>query len=239
MAATPLYLTVLRQGAMLTMDLTDVHPLVPRCQIQVDDGVLTDIGTELTRIATAATTQAALSLTLEECQNDLQQLGALLFAHLFPAAIQQRLRTTTATPLFLRLDASLVHLPWEVAFDGDEFLLAKFHIGRQVMTDYRPFSERPVLPKDSPGLRMLIIVDPTESLPAAAQEADQLCALLDPYPQLDVAVIGGKGLRKLDLLRALQEHELVHYAGHAFFDAAHPTRSGWVLDNTVTQVATY
>src|SRR5919108_4479068 len=136
MAATPLYLTVLRQGAMLTMDLMDVHPLVPRCQVQVDEGVLTDIGTEWTRIATAATTQAALSLTLEECQHDVQQLGALLFAHLFPAAIQQRLRTTTtATPLFLRLDEHLVHLPWELAFDGEEFLLARWLIGRQVMTD--------------------------------------------------------------------------------------------------------
>ena len=233
MTAAPLYLTVLRQGETITMDLTDVHPLVPRCQVQVDDGVLIDIGTELTRIATAATKQSALSLTLEECQNDLQQLGALLFAHLFPAAIQQRLRTVAAPPLFLRLDDHLVHLPWELAFDGDEFLLARFHIGRQVMTDYRPLSERPALPKDPHVLRMLIIVDPTESLAAAAQEVDQLCALLDACAQLEVSVIGGKQLRKIDLLRALHEHDLVHYAGHAYFDTAHPTRSGWVLNNGV------
>src|SRR4030095_4687785 len=155
MAAASLYLTVLRQGETIIMDLTDVHPLVPRSQVQVDAGVLTDIGTELTRITTAATTQSALSLTLEECQKDLQQLGALLFAHLFPAAIQQRRSPTPATHVFLRLDDHLVHLPWELAFDGDDFLLAKFHIGRQVMTDYRPLSESPALPKDSPGLRML------------------------------------------------------------------------------------
>jgi hypothetical protein len=111
MTAAPLYLTVLRQGETITMDLTDVHPLVPCCQVQVDNGMLTDIGTELTRIANAATKQAALSLTLEECQHDLQQLGVLLFAHLFPAAIQQRLCAAATTPLFLRLDEHLVHLP--------------------------------------------------------------------------------------------------------------------------------
>jgi CHASE2 domain-containing sensor protein/CHAT domain-containing protein len=233
MAAAPLYLTVLRQGETITMDLMDVHPLVPRCQVQVDAGVLTDIGTELTRIATAATKQSALSLTLEECQKDLQQLGALLFAHLFPAAIQQRLSAAAATHLFLRLDDQLVHLPWELAFDGDAFLLAKFHIGRQIITDYRPLSQSPALPKDPHALRMLIIVDPTESLAAAAQEVDQLCELLDAYAQLEVSVIGGKRLRKIDLLRALHEHDLVHYAGHAYFDAAHPTRSGWMLDNAV------
>jgi CHASE2 domain-containing sensor protein/CHAT domain-containing protein len=233
MAAASLYLTVLRQGETITMDLTDVHPLVPRCQVQVDERVLTDIGTELTRIVTAATKQSALSLTLEECQKDLQQLGALLFAHLFPAAIQERLSAAAATHLFLRLDDQLVHLPWELAFNGDEFLLAKFHIGRQVITDYRPLSASPALPKDAHGLRMLIIVDPTESLAAAAQEVDQLCELLDVCAQLEVSVIGGKRLRKIDLLRALNEHDLVHYAGHATFDAAHPTRSGWVLDNAV------
>jgi hypothetical protein len=101
------------------------------------------------------------------------------------------------------------------------------------MTDYRPLAERPALPKDPHGLRMLIIVDPTESLAAAAQEVDQLCELLDACAQLDVSVIGGKHLRKLDLLRALHEHDLVHYAGHAYFDTAHPTRSGWVLNNGV------
>src|SRR4029453_1135777 len=167
-----------------------------------------------------ATRHAALGLPAAAGQHELQHFGALLFAHLFPPAIQQRLRTAATTPLFLRLDEHLVHLPWELAFDGEDFLLTKWHIGRQVLTDARPFAERPALPRDPPRLRLLLIVDPTESLPAATQEADQLCALLDPYPQLDVAVLGGKGLRKLELLRAVNEHDLVHYPGHAFFVAA-------------------
>ena len=87
-------------------------PGVPRVAVILGlVSMLTDIGTELTRIANAATKQAALSLTLEECQHDLQQLGVLLFAHLFPAAIQQRLCAAATTPLFLRLDEHLVHLP--------------------------------------------------------------------------------------------------------------------------------
>ena len=153
MAAAPLYLTVLRQGETITMDLTDVHPLVPRCQVQVDAGVLTDISTELTRIATAATKQSALSLTLEECQKDLQQLGALLFAHLFPAAIQQRLSAATATHLFLRLDDQLVHLPWELAFDGQPLWFLGIGSPKRkssIGTSYLDGKSLPALPSSSP-----------------------------------------------------------------------------------------
>jgi tetratricopeptide (TPR) repeat protein len=80
---------------------------------------------------------------------------------------------------------------------------------------------------------MLIIVDPTESLPAAEEEADQLCKLLDTCDNLEVSVVSGKQLRKIDLLQELNECDLVHYAGHACFEPTQPSRSGWVLHNTV------
>ena len=44
------------------MDLTDIRPLIPRCQVSVDDGMLAELGMEWTRLATAAATQTALSL---------------------------------------------------------------------------------------------------------------------------------------------------------------------------------
>src|SRR4029077_9603219 len=78
-------------------------------------------------------------------------------------------------------------------------------------------------------LRVLLVADPTETLPQAGAEAEHLCSLLDALPGVDVTLLGGKSVRRLPLLAALQEHDVVHFAGHSHYDAAKPSRSGWRL----------
>lgn len=79
-----------------------------------------------------------------------------------------------------------------------------------------------------PGLlKVLLIADPTESLPQAAQEAEQLCKLLDGIAAGKVTLIGGKLVSKAELLTELQAHDVVHFAGHRHYDSVHPSRSGW------------
>lgn len=244
-AAEPLYLTMLRQGDTVIADLTEVDPLVPRCQIRIEEQLLTDIGAELARITALANTRAVLGglgasggrEATSASYEALRRLGALIFSHLFPEHIRQQLARAAATDLFLRLDDQLVHVPWELAFDGEDFLLAKFRIGRQVITQQRPAMGNTLRPQDTTSLKMLVIADPTETLPAAAEEAEQLCELLDSCEHLEVSMLGGKQLRKLDLLQALNEHDVVHYAGHAYFDADHPDQSGWVLHDAVLTAA--
>jgi class 3 adenylate cyclase/CHAT domain-containing protein len=241
MASESLYLTILRQGDTITVDLTEVNPVVPRSQVQIEEGLLAEISEELARITTLANRSAILNtartITGTEAPDSshmaLQRLGALIFSHLFPAPARQRLARATSTDLFLRLDDQLVHVPWELAFDGSDFLLARFRIGRQVITHYRPSADHAPRPQTTEPLRMLIIVDPTETLDAATAEAEQLCDMLDACSNLEVSLLGGKRLRKLDLLQALNECDLVHYAGHASFDPAQPGRSGWLLHEAV------
>src|SRR5215471_3359694 len=241
MASAPLYLTILRQGDTITIDLGEVDPVVPRSQVQIEEGLLTEISEELGRITTLANKSALLDPSRVSAGADapdsfhsaLQRLGELIFAHLFPAPARQRLASITPTDLFLRLDDQLVHVPWELAFDGHDFLLTKFRLGRQVITHHRPAADHAPRATADESLRMLIIVDPTESLDAAAAEAEQLCDLLDTCSNLDVVLLSGKRLRKLDLLQALNECDLVHYAGHACFDPVQPGRSGWVLQDAV------
>lgn len=241
MAAAPLYLTILRQGDTMSVDLTEVDPIVRRSQITIEEGLLTEIGAELARITTLANRRALLASTRgttsavvpDGTSPALQRLGELIFTHLFPASARQRLASIAPTDVFLRVDDQLVHVPWELAFDGRDFLLTKFRLGRQVITHRQPSAAHPRPGMANGPLRMLIIVDPTESLEAASGEAEQLCDLLSPCSTLEVTLIGGKRLRKLDLLQALSEHDLVHYAGHACFDPVHPGRSGWVLHEAV------
>ncbi len=237
----PLFLTILRQGDTITVDLTEVAPVVPRGQIQIEESLLSEIGAELSRLTTLANQHRALSPTsaevpggqLDDSALALQRLGGLIAAHLFPAPTRQGLRDAAPTDLFLRLDDQLVHLPWELAFDGQDFLLSKFRIGRQVMTLQRPTVRSTRDVRDAAVVKMLIVVDPTERIPTAAEEAEELRTLLSVCGNLDVAVIGGKQLRKIDLLLALNESDLVHYTGDAYFDASQPSHSGWVLHDAV------
>ena len=242
MTTGPLSLTIRRQGEMLTMDLAEVDPLVPRGEVRITEGLLAEISEQLARIVAIANARAALRMTnptvsdtpLESAQAALQSLGTLLFSHLFPAETRQRLSAAPTTDLFLRLDDQLVHVPWELAFDGQEFLLTKFRIGRQVITNQPPVDYHGRRRHDPEQLRMLIVVDPTESLPAAVEEAECIDNLLaETCSNLEVHVKSGTRLRKLDLLQDLNTYDLVHYAGHAVFDPKAPEQSGWVLPDDV------
>lgn len=242
MATGPLYLTILRQGQRIAMDLTEVDPVVSRGQLAIEEGLLTEISEDLARIVTLANKQAVLRIvsppamdaSMESAHTALQRLGTLLFSHLFPPATRERLIAAPPTDVILRLDDQLVHIPWELAFDGQEFLLTKFRIGRQVITQHQRSVVHSVGRLQDPTvLKMLIIVDPTETLPAAVEEAGQICDFLAAYDHLEVTIKSGMGLRKIDLLQDLNTYDLVHYAGHAVFDPQEPERSGWVLHDTV------
>ena len=200
MATEPLYLTVLRQEHTIAVDLTEVAPVVPRGWLQIEESLLTEIGEELARITALANKRATLSASgvveklapVAGAHRDVQRLGELIFAHLLPTSVQQRLASLPSADLFLRLDDQLVHMPWELAFDGRDFLCTKFRVGRQVISHQRPRSDYVALPQRADPLKMLIITDPTETLPAVAEECEQLCSLLAACDNLDVSVMGGK-----------------------------------------------
>ena len=87
------------------------------------------------------------------------------------------------------------------------------------------------------ALTVLLIADPTETLPQAGAEAEQLAAVLEGVAGVEVTLMGGKNIRKLPLLAALQDHDIVHFAGHSEYDPATPHKSGWRLHEGVLTAA--
>ncbi len=162
----------------------------------------------------------------------LQSSGEQLFSQLLPKQARELLRDAAPSDLFLHLDEQLINVPWELCHDGADFLAIKFRIGRYVRIP------RPIplsgTERVQPGLlKVLLIADPTESLPQAAQEAEQLCKLLDGIAKVKVTLIGGRLVSKAELLTELQAHDVVHFAGHSHYDPAHPNQSGWHLHEGV------
>jgi len=63
--------------------------------------------------------------------------------------------------------------------------------------------------------KVLLIADPTETLPQAEIEVQQLRRLLEGVEGIELTQFSGKSVRKVQLLSALQQHDIVHFAGHS------------------------
>ena len=236
MANNPIHLTILRRGDIHIVDLAEVQAIIPRSETRVEATFLEEISEEVKRITNLVGPEfrkAAVKLEPEARRNphvvrELKNLGSLIFSHLLPQAARDKLRSAEGVNLYLRLDDQLVQIPWELAFDGQHFLGMKFRVGRQVITHHKVTQTVPVRPS-SGALRMLVISDPSETLKNVSRESEQLCDILDRIPGLQVRLLGGRGVKRIPLLAALRESDIVHFAGHSQFDEKNPENSGWLL----------
>lgn len=240
MPPPPIYLTILRKGDTNIIDLVETGSLIPRSETQVNEAFLRELAAEVAPLMTPGYSQrnnrtpqrGELRWQANTAVRDLQRIGGLIFSQLLTEPARKKLRTAEPCDLYLRLDEQIIHVPWELSYDGNDFLATKFRVGRQVITGH-PIPDTPA-PQEARGLlRVLLVADPTESLPEAGEAAEQLCTLLDQVPGTEVTVLGDKGVRKVSLLAQLQAHDIVHFAGHSFYDSDHPSQSGWRLHEGV------
>lgn len=230
MVNMPKYITIYRHGNTNVVDIVEKGPLSSKGEINVEKEFLDGIYREINRITLLANKMfyGMDNKAGQIVQEELKKIGSILFTQLLPANVQRYLQKGENTELYLKLDDQLIYIPWELCFDGKDFLTLKFMIGRQVRTDQvlRKRQHR----KDSQApLKMLIIIDPTESLEHAQHEAESLCAILEDNSSIEIELIGGRQADKLSLISEMKNKDLIHFIGHAFFDEKNPERSGWIL----------
>ena len=233
-----LQLTIRRQSTTNIVDLDIGEPLIHQSEAHADAALLQGLGAQFRHLAASSRlsgdgrrgdTSAHESNAVID---DLRTIGHLIFSQLLPEPIRQRLLAAEPSDLYLRLDEQLIHLPWELGFDGTDFLATKFCVGRQVITSAPTLKKRASRIETGP-LRVLLVADPTESLAQAVSEAESLCQLLDAVPRVKVTLVGGRLVEKADLLKKLQTHDVVHFAGHSHYDPERPEKSGWHLHDGV------
>ena len=151
----------------------------------------------------------------------LEEFGQLMYGLFLPPLIQNALR---------ELDVSLIistndcQIPWELLHDGQTFLGLRAPITRRLMvTRWVAGPESTVTAEPT----FLIISNPLGDLPEADKEADELMALLDARG-IAYDLLRGPRATYIGVQQALVSgrYEVIHYTGHAFFDAEHPDRSG-------------
>ena len=62
----------------------------------------------------------------------LREIGQTFYDELFTLAVKEKVKETKAEHLSLYLDDQLVHIPWELLNDGQQFLCQRFNMGRLV-----------------------------------------------------------------------------------------------------------
>ena len=162
--------------------------------------------------------------------DQLKSLGRLIYGDLLPDVIRDTLRQLPLNqPLILSTNDA--EFPWELAFDGQQYLGTRWPVGREL----KPLSgqqPRQNTPPPRHSWKALFIGNPTGDLPATSEEVEALRDLMEHHlPQAEVYLLGGSGAtkQKVRMELASGEYRVIHYSGHAALEKDAPARSGLVL----------
>jgi pimeloyl-ACP methyl ester carboxylesterase len=132
-------------------------------------------------------------------------------------------------PLVVVHDALTSLIPWETINFGSLFPAATGGLSRRYLADNLSVAKWLEHRKYGPRLDVLLVVNPTGDLPGAADEGRRIQELFGDYTSaVNLKVLEESQARKKVLLELFSsgEYDVVHYAGHAYFDPQNPSSSG-------------
>jgi len=160
------------------------------------------------------------------------EFGSLIFKYMIPLTFRNYLEQLTSKNVVISTND--IEIPWELLFDGEKFLCLECGVGRKVQSKIQ-FEETQRRENAKP--RALFIVDPTEELPDAEREVTHIIQHIKNMGLMEINCLKQKDATAENLLELVEEQpfDILHYAGHAEFDAKSPEESCLVLhDETIT-----
>jgi CHAT domain-containing protein len=162
-----------------------------------------------------------------EILESLKKSGQVLFDLLVPSNVREKLSSTEARNLVLYVDDKLVHIPWELLFDGRQFLCRRFAMGRIVRTRQAPTALSSRAPKAP--FKVLVVADPRGDLDASYREGTEIRNFLDEKRDVFHVDFKSHPVDVSFVKKNLRDYDIVHYAGHAEYNSENPSESGWLL----------
>jgi pimeloyl-ACP methyl ester carboxylesterase len=159
----------------------------------------------------------------------LRDFGRDLGALVLPENVRSILERYAAHPLVVVHDAGASRIPWETLQFGDHAPAIGAGLSHRYESENLAIAKWLEERQQGPTLDVLLVVNPTEDLPGAAKEGERVRELFANLgPAVKIRQLTGREARKHEVLRCLAsgEFDVVHYAGHAFFDPLDRSRSG-------------
>ena len=225
-----LILEVFKQDDSLKMGLFNQSPTAPTLrhysQVGVSFSELKHLSLEMVGVLNRSTKDQTSNL---QQLKSLQKIGQLFWDHLFSHPIKGKLKDSQPCALTLSLDEELIHIPWELIFDGGDFLGLKFSIGRLVrskgdstLLQYRDLTE---------SLKMLILANPSGDLKSAYLEGLNIKNQFSHKTKKVQVDFKSTDIDKHYVKKNICDYDIVHFAGHCEFNKAEAKDSGWALSD--------
>jgi CHAT domain-containing protein len=164
-----------------------------------------------------------------EILSSLKKSGRILFELLIPPKAREKLNSAPTRNLILYVDDKLVQIPWELLFNGEEFLCRRFGMGRIVSTRQAPASLSTRTLKTP--FKLLVLGDPRGDLEASYREGIEIRNFLDASREIFHVDFKSQPVEIGFVKKNLRDYDIVHYAGHADYLTDNPSESGWLLSD--------
>jgi hypothetical protein len=158
----------------------------------------------------------------------LERLGSGLAAMVLPRPVLRELAAAEGHHVTVIHDRDASVIPWETMRIGRGVPALGAGLSRRYLADDVAVARWAERQSHERQLRVLLIADPTDDLPAARAEGRRLGALASRVKGLAVESIAGTAATRDAVLGAIasERFDVLHYAGHAFFSEAAPGESG-------------
>jgi len=226
-----LVLEILRQDSVLAMSAFEQKELAQTIrhysQLPVSFAEINKLCQEVISILNKVSKNSALHSGYID---SLKKTGQILWDHLLTRSVKDRLKTTIIKDLVLVIDEELINIPWELLYDGCDFLCLKFNLGRLVRTkelinppqQYRSLTTT---------LKMLVLANPTNDLKSAYLEGVYIKNQFDRKRKEISIDFKSTHIDTLYVKKNLRDYDIVHFAGHCEYDTDNPKNTGWVLSD--------
>ncbi len=232
MDSNSLVLEILRQENLFKMSIFQKQDLASTVrhysQRSFSIGEINRLCQEIVCILNKANKKGLLE---NEALENLRKTGQLFWEHFFTREVKEKLKASSPTDLILSLDDDLINIPWELVFDGEQFLCLKFNLGRLVRTkqqvripQYRSLSHKP---------KMLILANPTGDLKSSYLEGVNIRNQFDTKRSQISIYFKSTDADSLYVKKNLRDYDIVHFAGHCEYDPNDPRNTGWVLSDRI------
>jgi prenyltransferase beta subunit len=167
----------------------------------------------------------------EDLYDNLIRLGKGLYFDFVPASLQNILSTMSTRYLMIATNDPMI--PWELIYlpEKEIFLGLEYALGRKVLM----VADRlPRLPKSYDNiLHVLLIGNPSCNLPNSENEVKYISEKLEVSKQIETKLLVGEDVTRSNLEKTLnkQHFDIVHFAGHSFFNPQNPNKSYLELAN--------
>ncbi len=170
----------------------------------------------------------ALAARARDLVGDLDEFGEKLGELLLPPEIAEALPSVKSSPIVVVHDTASAHWPWETLSLKGWAPAASKGLSRLYAAEGMSVAKWREQRRRAREFNVLLVVNPTGDLPGAVEEGERVAAMLTQLEGAGITAIRGADATRARLLAEFRsgDYDAIHFAGHAWFDAAAPASSG-------------